>query len=349
LLFFTNVENIFLSTKSALLFCASSLVPSIFIFMVLCSTILYTKALEPLFSIMPNSLIRILGTCKKYIPHILLGSLCGFVNGPKAICEDFKKNGGSDVEFSNAIILSSNAGIRFLLGCVGGKIWSNFLFGIYLFLCQIFLSFLLGGLILKRPKFNNSSDKFSKNYCKNSSKKEGAFTSISRAVISSSSTIISICGFIVFFSAICEIFSVIFSIEKGTNFHSILNIFMEFCQGSFYAISFNSLNSCLFFTGFCVRFGGICVHMQTFAVCDGFPLDKIRFFIFKLFHGILCGFSAVLFSFLFEISIPLQNAENAFKELAKTPKVSFFMTFFALCVTVFTFKKIFSKIILIFN
>ncbi len=292
LLFFTNAENLKLSINEAFEFCLFSLIPSIFIFMILSSFILYSSAFSGFLDAIPNNVFHKLGICKKYTSPILLCSFCGFVNGPKMICEDFKKNGGSDVDFSNAIILSSNAGFGFLVSCVGVRIWHDALLGILLFIFQIFSSLLLGKLILKHP---SSEDKEN---IKNHQSTISLSSAFSRAVTSSTFTIISICAFVVVFSCFINVFLGAIGIEKGSSIYVLVNILFEFCKGSFLAVDLGNVYLSAFLSGFCIGFGGICVHFQTFSVCEGLPLDKIRFVVFKVLHGVLCGLFLLIYILL---------------------------------------------------
>ncbi len=283
ILFFANVENLKLSINEAFEFCVFSLIPSIFIFMILSSFILYSSAFSGFLDTIPNGVFYKLGICKKYTSPILLCSFCGFVNGPMLICEDFKKNGGSEVDFSNAIILSSNAGFGFLAGCVGARIWNDALLGILLFVFQIFSSLLLGKLILKHPCQDDKCN------MKNQQSAISLSSAFSRAVTSSTLTIISICAFVVVFSCFINVFLGAIGVEKDSSIYVIVNIFFEFCKGSFLAVNLENIYLSAFLSGFCIGFGGICVHFQTFSVCEGLPLDKIRFVVFKALHGVLCG------------------------------------------------------------
>ena len=287
-LFFTNVENLKTSVSQGIRFCVFSLVPSIFIFMVISSFLLYSSAFSDFFDIAYKKLFVKLGICRKYLLTILLCSLCGFVSGPKIICEDYRKNGGNSVAFSNAIILSSNAGLGFLISCVGAGVWNDIWLGILLYFFQISSSILLGKLILKKG-FNEKETAIKKE------KPTDFCVAFTRAVSSSVTTVITICAYVVVFSATTSVLLSALNIEENTLTYSIISVLVEFCRGSF--LVFNAKNALLsaFLSGFCVGFGGICVHFQTFAVCEGLPLNKLQFVAFKALHGVLCGFFCTVY------------------------------------------------------
>lgn len=325
--FFTNVENMILYVKTALTFCANSLIPSIFIFMIFSSFTLYSSAFSGIFNYIPKKILNILGICRKYVSHIFICSLCGFVSGAKVICDDFRENGGSEIDFSNSVILSSNAGIGFLISCVGVKIWGDIRFGIYLFVIQIFIAFFLGKLLLKKDNINSNEAFVCQKYSSLS-------TAFSRAVSSSVSTILVMCAFVITFACICEAFCNALGIREESPIRYILIFICEFSRGCFNTINFESSLICAFFTGFCVGFGGLCVHFQIFSVCEGLPLDKLRFIIFKIFHGIFCGIFAVFYAFITKIE-PLKNT---FEYIDIASDNSLISTIFFICIA-FVFIK----------
>ena len=116
LLFFTNVKNINSVVYNALIFCGNTLICSIFPFMILSSFIANSYIIERL---LPKKQKNILGICKIYLPSVILGSVAGFVTGAKCIKEIYSENQTDSVSFTNAVILSSNAGIGFVVACVG--------------------------------------------------------------------------------------------------------------------------------------------------------------------------------------------------------------------------------------
>lgn len=288
ILFFTNVENVKSSIRDSFKFCVNSLIPSIFIFMVISSFALYSSVFSGVFDVLPKGFFNKIGICRKHFATVLLCSLCGFVGGPKIICEDYKQNHVNEQDFSNAIILSSNAGIGFLVSCVGIGIWNDALFGIFLYLFQISSAFLLGKFLLKHSELALASDK-------RNEKPLDLSVAFTRAVTTSCSTVISICAFVVVFSCFISVMLSFLGISEESTWYAIVTSVFEFCKGSFLVFNTRNFLFSAFLSGFCVGFGGICVHFQTFAVCEGLPLNKLEFVKFKAIHGVLCGFFCVLY------------------------------------------------------
>ena len=335
MLFFTNVENVNFSIKSSLLFCVNSLIPSIFIFMIICSFFLYSSVFSDIFALLPKRLFSILGICKKYASHIFLCSFCGFINGPKVICEDYRKNGGNEREFSNAIILSSNAGIGFLVGFLGARLWGSSSYGVYLFFTQLFSSVILGRLLLKHDKEDETASP-------NESIKLSFSSAFSRAVTSSALTMLSICAFVVFFSSLSSILLNLMQIPENSTVGNILSIVLEFSKGSLSSVAFKNVDMCAFFSGFCIGFGGLCVHFQTFAICDTLPLNKRLFFTFKLLHGILCGICSLIYVRIFHLE-PSRDAFSYTEPAILTKISTTLLVLFTIVITVRFIIKFFSK------
>ena len=223
-----------------------------------------------------------LGICKKYITAIILGSFSGYITGAKCICEIYDKEPSDENTFSNAIIFSTNAGVGFVVSYVGIIIWKDALFGVYIYIMQIITSMLLALTFFY--KVQNDSNFININ---NSSIRK----SLTSSVIESTNTLFKISSYYLFFSLITDILN-LYPLHP---FNSIISVMCEFCKGVYISKQFPSLYLSSFFTGFTVGFGGLCVFIQLLDVCDGYPLNKKKYFIFKFFHGIILGVASVLY------------------------------------------------------
>ena len=217
-----------------------------------------------------------------------IGWICGFVIGAKGICEKYKLY--NDIEsFNRSVFLSSNAGAGFVIGCVGGVIYKNIWFGIYLYIVQILSALLI---------FKLQDHK--KTYIENVIYDTPIpfFSAIVKAIKVSTGSIITICGFNIFFSTLCDLINIHMGLTVGNILFTINNIIMDFSKGSFCVLELNNKLLCYFLTGFCVGFGGICVHLQIFSECEGYPLNKLKFTILKFMQGFICGLFSLTYSFI---------------------------------------------------
>ena len=281
-LFFANVEYVKNSLLNSIYFCVKTLIPSVFPFILLSSLIVNTGIFNSFFLNDIFKPLYKLGICRIYLSSIVSGSLSGYVTGAKCICDITDKKAAQKDEFTNAVILSSNAGLGFVISCVGALIWKNLLFGIYIYFSQLIISLLLGALILPKAKDENTF--FVPN-------EKGMINAITDSVGSAASSVIIISSYVISFSLLCDIASILLPSPLSTAIYPI----MEFCNGAFKCLEFSNIYVKAFFTGFTVGFGGICVHFQIFSICNEFPLNKRVFFLFKLLQGILLGMVAIIY------------------------------------------------------
>jgi len=276
ILFFANVKYINNSVYRSILFCVKSLIPSIFPFMVVSLFVTRTSILYIIENNASSKLLNKLGICKKYFSSIIVGSLSGYITGAKCICEAYEKDGTDSISFSNAVILSNNAGLGFVVSYVGIILWNDIFFGIYVYIAQLLSSILLAFFLFKKTYdeaeiayFNNCS--FTK--------------AISLSITDSARTLFMISSYYVFFSVVTDILSIYIPYP----FSSFISLLCEFCKGVTLSKNFASVYLSSFLTGFSIGFGGICVFMQLMNVCEKYPLDKGKYLLFKLMHGFLLG------------------------------------------------------------
>lgn len=292
-IFFTNAKNIGSYLENSLKFCALSVIPSLFPYMCASSVITYTACLDGISKHIPKKLFSILGVCRKYFVQIICGCVCGFVTGAVCICDKYACS-DDQRSFSDSIILCSNAGVGFTVGYVGVLLWGSLHFGILLYLTQIFVAFTINAIINCKATYEENRI--------SQSKALPLLSSLSRSVSVSCMSIIKVCGFTVFFSLVTDTTSKTFGICESNDFYRIMCVAIEFCRGTTVSASAASPSFAAALTGFCIGFGGICVHSQIFSVCEGYPLNKSRFFIFKTVQGIFCAIFAYVYATIFDFS-----------------------------------------------
>ena len=269
-LFLTHPKIVSEAVSVTLSMCFIKLIPSIFPFMVISGFLINTLGEKNVRG------KRNLDKCKIPYLTILLSWISGFVVGPKYLCQDNLED-----DLTPLVFLCSNAGIGFVISYVGVTLWGSLTFGFYLYFIQIFWSVIIylfvknktGKIVLEKRAIP-------------------LLTSLSSTIQGSTMTMLNICGFTVFFSVISAIFSIFFSSE--IILLSISSAF-EISSGIFSAVTSKSNVFCAFFTGFSIGFGGICMCMQTFAVCGESNINKQKFLLLKMLHGTLCGASSLIF------------------------------------------------------
>lgn len=284
-LFLTNVKYISSSVIDGLTFCGIKLIPSLFPFMVLSSIMLYCIRFDGNFKLSKH----ILDNCKIYTNEIIIGCICGFVIGAKGICKKYKQHYGEN-DFNRAIFLSSNAGVGFVIGCVGCSIFNDIFYGIYLYVMQILSGYVLFKISYKATKNIDDFD------CDFIDKNLIDATVIS--IKNSTDTIITICGFSVFFSIVLDLLIKLFNV-KNANILSLITVFLDFSKGIFSVVKISNFDLLTFISGFCIGFGGLSVFIQICSICEGYPFNKTKFFILKFSQGIILGILSILYSKIF--------------------------------------------------
>lgn len=293
LAFFTNAKYISNTTIKALEFCIYSLLPSIFPYMFV-STLL--SQYPPVFielSRLNKPVSRILGICKRYASPIILGNICGFVCGPKIICESFSKFDNKN-QFTKIIFLSSNAGIGYVISFIGLTLCNDFLYGIFLYFSQLALGFLISKFFFKRQENDTSVESTDK-------KATSFFSSFSKSLSTTTNALILICSYTILFSILISVIQLIPLLSSHPLFNSIISAILEISHGVNTSVELNSAVLGAFFIGFSVGFSGLCVIFQILSICDGYPIKKLKFITLKLLQGISLGILSSIYSYFGEI------------------------------------------------
>ena len=267
-------KEILSCARESLVLCFTTVIPSLFPFMVLSSLFVssYTNDSFKFASFMSN---RLFGIRKAANAAFMCGLICGYPIGAKCTCELYKAKKISASEAESLIAYSNNSGPLFVIGAVGTGIFGSVKTGIFLYCVQL-MSALCAAKILKShttysltPHHENSNTKIS-------------FTA---SVCTSVINIINVCGFIVFFSVINELIrpyitllpsyiqAFAFCVLEITN--SIVNITgLEYS----YAIK-------LTFVSFALGWSGFSVHMQVKSLLTGTCLSMKKYYITRLLMG----------------------------------------------------------------
>ncbi len=233
-----------------------------------------------------NRRSKFLGIDKKFFSIIVPSWISGFLVGPKLL----EKHNGQ-IDKTDYVIITSNAGIGFVISLVGVTLWNNLLFGIYLFAVQIITAIVLFNLTKKRGFV--SSDV--------TSSPVPMLTGITNAVNQSTKTMLDICGFTIFFSVVKLTACTILKIKKNSIFFEIISSFLEISDGVLTSSKISNSSLAGFFTGFCIGFGGLCMIVQTISVCKN-KINALKFFSVKFIQGIICGNLSLLYVKFFNLN-----------------------------------------------
>lgn len=264
------------SVTRSIYLCVRVIVPSLFIFMVLSRVIIAMPFTTAFFSRLGRYGIEAM--------VLTLGLLCGFPVGAKCAVFLYQSGTISKKRAEFLCAFTNGASASFLIGYIGGSLYSDITVGVRLFFFQIIAA--LTTAVLTRILFMNKED-FTFAPIPEQEKK-GGFT---EAVVDSTFTMISVCAFIITFSLLGELF---LSVTNVNRISAVLfkGIF-EFSSG---IASAAGIGADLGFSMIClfVGFSGLCVIMQVMSVMRG-KLSARMYLTGRLINTAIFGILSLLF------------------------------------------------------
>ncbi len=263
-----HIEAIIAGIRAALSVCAVSIVPSLFLFLVLSDMIV-------------SILLSESRTAFSKYTVFFLGALCGFPTGA-AICERLCKEQALDARSAARLLpLCNCVSPAFVIGAIGASMLGDIRIGILLYVSQFFATLVF--LLPLRVHFSATDRQ-----PETRSFAEIFFAATEKSV----GSILRICALICLFSALLSILRVYCS----ETVYGILAVLLEIgCGASAAASMFNtSPMSSLVLCAFACAWSGICVHFQIFSAARSIKVNAFRFVICKSALGILSAVIALI-------------------------------------------------------
>ncbi len=265
--------------------CSEIIIPSLFPFLIAASLTGSGKLPPKINRIISPITGFLFGLPAEVVFTVILGQLGGYLSGAKSaqsLCSSDRISAG---QAEKLMLFCINPGIGFTVNALGNIMLSSRNSGRIIFL-SICLSSLVCGIVCRFIP------------CKTSKKSNENILvpSFSEAVVSSVSSgtfsLLTACAFVCIFSGIT---SVIVTYITNENLRLATVCLLEITNGCLLASKEMSLP----FICFICAFGGICVHMQIFAVADNFRIRLPLFYAFRILHALLafliCSFILWLF------------------------------------------------------
>lgn len=259
---------------SGLSICGKILIPSLFPFLIAASLAggcTLPPSAKRIFDPISRFLFGLPADC---LPAIILGQLGGYLTGAKS-AQTLCRNGIiTQKQAERLLFFCINAGIGFSVNAVGNGMLNSREAGRVLLFSLCVSSLMLG--IAGRLFIKDSSD-FSK-------KQTPSALPFSAAVVNSVSSgaqsMLTACGFVVAFSGIGTVAE---KLVRSQTALLALNSLLEVTKG---CVGLSSSASLPVIAAVCA-FGGLCVHMQIFAVASEIRINLPRFYLFRLLHAAL--------------------------------------------------------------
>lgn len=254
--------------------CFEAVIGSVFPFMILTDLITETTLFRApeVFRRLFEKLFKING---EGVGAFLLGLICGFPTGVRMTKELFESDRISKDEFERLVALSSNMGPAFIISGVGIGLLGSVRAGLILYFSSVISAALTGmlfgiGKSVKSVEAPRLSSSFS------------LVTSIKNATQNT----LSICGFIVFFSILSGLASIL--IKSPLTLSAVLS-FLEVSNAAKFisALNFQYENLKFMLISFSVSFCGLSIFMQTKSFFSKPSFSSARFLLIKLAEGII--------------------------------------------------------------
>lgn len=279
--------------KKAVEICISSLVPSLFIFMVL------SRMLSHLCSSCPSDmkfircLSQILNLPPTLIPMCITGLFCGAPSGAFGISRIYGEGSCSKDEAERACILANNCSAAFILSFISSVLGSRTA-GLY-----ILISNILATVFIYMVFFRKGKHKYTVQYTK--SKEEDFGNMVTESISSSITATVTMCGFVIFFytlsSILCDNISGIIGKESLSFFNAVISSLLEISTGILHIGNLDGTGSVVTAAS-AVAFMGISMLLQTGEIMRKHEISTGNFYISKILCAIVSPIIAVIIMLL---------------------------------------------------
>ncbi len=290
--------------RNALDLCLKTIIPSLFSMLTLCFFLLSLKIPTPFQKATGKILNILFGLSSTCTQAVLTGLLGGYNTAPNAAKKLRKNNRISPEEAKRLVMFFSSPGISFSVNITGIALYNSISVGLRLFLCGIITDILFAFVY---NRLHRNKTEFTPDFTENS-----ISVSFTDAVSSASKALISICSWILLFSAIKAI---ILSTVHQEFLISAIELLSEVSS----AVTYSARNFSLPVTAFSLYFGGFSVFLQQFPDIIDMKISPILCLAVR-FSRALTGSILVYLSCLIPIgTIPVFSSSDNFRIYSANP------------------------------
>lgn len=262
------------AVSNALSICGDVLIPSLFPFMVLSSFAMNTGVFEfngKILSFIMNKIFRLPTVC---FPALLFGFIGGYPVGARVISSLYDEGEINTPDAKHLLVFCVNAGPAFAVSVAGSMLTGSKTVG-YVVLFSVCISSLLVGIVYGRLKKQKEYIVF-----ENARKEHPITECLVSAVSSSCSSILSVCGWVIAFSAVSSIVRQFMVNEKISLIYDAVS---EVTSGLSSAAKLGSVP----LVAACVSFGGICVLCQVIEYIKKCGMKIHEYLLFRIINSVL--------------------------------------------------------------
>lgn len=336
LLFISQPDVAINYMKRGLDLCARTVIPSLFPLMVVSEL----TAKGPLGRLVGRLLSRpaalLLGVGEDSACALIFGAICGFPIGARTLCHAYDRGQISSRELSRSLSFCNNPGAAFVISAVGVSVFGSLNIGILLFIA-VMVSAILVGIIARLVfgRVKNRSLQKEKIAIIESKPARSVIHELTGAVQSSAISMLTVCAFVTFFSALVGCIGAILSQLGVSNDLSAVVICIFELSGGVRAASELPYPLSLLLAAATLGWSGISVHFQIMTVVGDRKARFLPYFLSKLAQGILSAALVAIFLQIFNMfDIPIGEIA-VFNEQADS-KSGFLLCAFIVFVSILT-------------
>lgn len=271
--------------------CAKTVIPSLFPFLIAASLTSRGELPEKAKKFLNPITQKLFCLPSECLPAIILSQIGGYLSGAKAADELCRSGAISKTQAERLLLFGVNSGVGFSVNAVGIIMLGSRKAGMILFVSLCISSIITGFFTRFLPQEELKTHKLPV-------PPPPLSEALVESVSSSAQAMLAACAFVTAFSGIT---SVLDSLIENENVKLIIACLLEVTNGCISTAGKVSLPS---LAAVCA-FGGICVHMQVFAVAKSTDIRKSVFYFFRILHSALAfTVCRVLLSF-FPIEAPV--------------------------------------------
>ena len=325
------------SIRASLRLCYTTVIPSVFPFMVISAFLINVGAHKVLGRIFSLPIRLIFGCSGSAACAVFLGFLCGFPIGGASAAALYDKGEISADELERILTFSNNPGAAFVIGGVGISLFNSAKIGRVIYLSCV-ISACLAGLISRFFYRKPTDTLIDKDFSLSDFPKPSA--ALTSALSDSALNMLRVCGCVLFFSVPVGIIGEIFEAAGMPQiFTSLFSSLLEISGGVGSTVALKPPIVALMVCAFAVSWSGLSVHLQVLSVASRNGVSFFPYVISKLFQGLLSPL--LVFLYLNFLTDPSElSFSQAPVEIAASPLFQrLFFSAFILSLILFITKK----------
>ncbi len=271
----------------ALRLCATSVIPALFPYMVLCRLLSARSRLPAgLTQRLSGPMQRLFGVGGNVLSPLLLSYLGGYPIGVVSVCAQYRAGLLQRGEVERALRFCNNSGPAFFLGILGGQIFRDRRAGLLLY-CIHILSGLLVGMATALPADDSNAIP-----PVSAQQRPGFGSALLSAIEESCAALLQICGLVLSFRVLLRLGAAVGLLSAlPSAAQAVLIGSLELTSG---LLSLAPTRSAFVLAAFLMGWGGLCVQMQASSIYRPLGLHPRGCLLCKLLHGLLSAGIALL-------------------------------------------------------